>query len=401
MPVLGLLLLILVHLLPTNPMKQHVADSYEVISRESNSASEVIIPGFNATLTGNFTDSLMLQNAIYNNPAHNAFEQALKVYRHEIGDANYWLPFDSLTDYLNTGDTSSEVNYQRYWHGYLVFLKPLLLVTSLNSLRLFSAALQLILVGLCIMLLSKKGHTGLALSFMASLPFMFFFTSFASLSLSICLYIMLAGIMMYLLFEKYVSKNLLIYFLILGMVTSYFDFLTYPLVTLCFPLCIVLALNIKDTKKSLLDMLIYSAEWAVGFVWMWGSKWVIGFIFGGKDALSDALSTVAQRTGNTDGFNKLTGLFNTLKLNLSPFMNWGFVLTLVIIVGIIIAYFISNKNKQTKLQNIVPFICLSLYPLVWFFLTENHSSEHWMFTCRILSVSVFALLSGVIAIRKE
>ena len=168
---IGLLALIAVHLLPTNLMKDHVFWSLEMIEKEFT--DEVLIDGYNSTLTGNFTDCLMLEHAVYSNPNHTILEQVLQMYRGETyyheADPDGWWPGQSLIDYLSNIPQPREVTYGRYWHGYLIILKPLLLITSFNSLRLFNAAFQLTLVGFVAVELCKKGAFSFAKAFIMPL----------------------------------------------------------------------------------------------------------------------------------------------------------------------------------------------------------------------------------------
>lgn len=62
-PMIGLLLLFLVHLFPVSGMKEHVYWSLEMIEQEFE--DEIVVDGYPSTMTGNFTDCLMLQYAIY------------------------------------------------------------------------------------------------------------------------------------------------------------------------------------------------------------------------------------------------------------------------------------------------------------------------------------------------
>ena len=71
-PIFGLLLLLLVQQLPTEPMRQHVYWSMDMIEQEFT--DELVVDGYRSTLTGNFTDCLMLEHAIYNNPEHSSLE---------------------------------------------------------------------------------------------------------------------------------------------------------------------------------------------------------------------------------------------------------------------------------------------------------------------------------------
>lgn len=392
MPAAGFLFLLLVHLLPTERMKSNVYSSIDTI--EAECFDELLVDEYKATMSGNFTDCLMLHYAIYDGD-HSTLDQSLNMYRSESDPEEEWWPGRSLLDYLNGVEISKEVSYPRYWHGYLVFLKPLLLFTSLNSLRLFNAGLELLLLALILISFSKKGYSKLALSFAASLPFMFFFSSFASLSLSICMYILLIEMLIIANFNEKLNQKerYTAFFLIAGAATSYFDFLTYPLVTLSIPLIAVIVMNEKKISKSFISMIKHSIFWAVGYVFMWASKWLIAAAIFGKGAIGDALNTISQRTSSVEG-GRFAGFLNILKLNLSPFANRAFALILLFIVIIVAVEIIKTgifKNLAGLLPRI-PLLLIGITPFVWWFVTSNHSMEHWMFTCRIFSIFVFALL---------
>lgn len=143
---LGLGALLIVHLLPCTSMKEHVYWSLEMIEKEFD--DEVLIEGYRSTLTGNFTDCLMLEYAVYSSDQHSLMEQVLNMYRSEsCPEEDGWWPGYSLKDYLTGTPQPREVSYSRYWHGYLIFLKPLLFLTSFNTIRLFQAAVQLLIWG--------------------------------------------------------------------------------------------------------------------------------------------------------------------------------------------------------------------------------------------------------------
>ena len=397
MPIAGLILLLLVHLLPTSKITANVNSSVESIKAECT--DELVIDDYNATLIGNFTDCIMLQFSIYKG-GHSAFDQALNLYRNEVGNEEEWCPGLSLTDYLNGAPTKLEVSYPRYWHGYLVILKPILLFTSLNSVRLLNAGLQMILLAASLILFSKKGHLKLAFSFAVSLPFMFFFSSFASLSLSICMYIMLIEMLLIALFDEKLSKNegYMTFFLIAGCATAYFDFLTYPLVTLAFPLIAVLAVNKEETKKNYLSLLKYSLTWGIGYVFMWASKWVIALIFTGKNTISDAVSTITARTSSATDTGRITGYLKVLKNNISPFANRAFALLTLLIIAITIVLIIKNGLKKyfNGFAQRIPVLLIGLIPFVWWFVASNHSYEHAAFTCRNFAIFVFAIVFALL-----
>lgn len=400
-PILGVLLLWGVHLLPTDPMRSHLYWAEESLWQDIE--NEVQVVGYPASLFGAFTDCLMLEHAIYHNPEHSAFSQAMHMYRAESfydeKDPSAWWPGVSLLDYLNNVPATREVDYSRYWHGYLVVLKPLLLVTSLNALRLFNTAAQLMLLGLVLILLSRRANGKLAFTFVASVPFMYFFGMYFSLSLSICYYLTTFSMLLMLLLQKRLEKEgrFYLFFLVTGMATSYFDFLTYPLVVLGFPLIVYGYMYFKKNRKDFWKIAVLSGFWGVGYAFMWGSKWIIMDVVYREGIIQNALSTIFSRTSGV-AQNRILGLIKVVRSNMSPFINWGFVLFALMLVLVLFGIFYRNK-KKLNLKNIgyLPvFLTIALMPVAWFFVTENHSAEHWMFTCKILSVTVFAVLAGVV-----
>lgn len=401
-PLLGLILLIAAFLLPVDSMREHVYWSMDAISEEFD--DEMLINGFKASLTGNFTDCLMLEQAIYENKEHSLLNSVLHIYRGESSfSKDEWMPGVSLADYLG-GAEQLEVEYSRYWHGYLIVLKPLLMIFSLSSLRLFNSALQLLCVGICVILMTEKKRKGLAPAFLFSLPFLYFVSTFASLSLSICLYITLFGVIFLLLKEDYLKekKALCLYFLILGMFTSYFDFLTYPIVTLGFPLCVCLYSDKSKAKESLLHTLVYSAEWGFGYIWMWASKWIIADVLSDCTTIKDAMHTISERTQSAEGYSRGSGFLQVLKSNLGEYANRGFaVLTCLIAIMVLCVLIKRIKNVKEGISSLIPFLPVAVYPFAWWFLTQNHSSEHSMFTCRIFSVCIFALLTAIASMTED
>ena len=402
--ILGLLALVVVHLLPTQQMRENVRWSIDMIEKEFS--DEVMIDGYNATLTGNFTDCLMLEHAIYSHENHSVLEQVLHMYRSETYyDENYedgWWPGQSLKDYLGNVPQPREVTYGRYWHGYLVIIKPLLWLTTFNTIRLFNAALQLILAGFVAIELCKRGADSLAKAFMVSLPFMFFVSSFASLSLSICLYIMLVSVLVQLRCKEWLKAQgrYEIFFFVIGMATSYFDFLTYPLVTLAYPLCVFLYFNEDNTRKHLKSLIVCSIEWFVGYGGMWALKWTLSDLLTNSNIIKDAFFTVFIRTQSAENATRFEGFFGVVAKNVQVYLNWGYLLLFIAIALYFLVKILQKgiKGVVLKMPTECCFFLLACYPFAWYFVMQNHSEQHWQFTCRIMSITIFAGITGIIRI---
>lgn len=390
--IVGLVALLAVFCIPVESMQSHTYKSLPMLEKEF--ASYTIIESYLGSMTGTFTDCVMLGNAIYADKDHSLLERALYVYRLESSEGEGWAPGYSLRDFLE-GKPGRELAYARYWHGYLVILKPLLWLADFNSIRMFAAILQFVLVGILIMKYAKRGENFLSVAFMVSMPFLYFFGLYASLSLSICFYILMAALLVQ---ERWHEKLLekggyLEFFLLVGMATAYFDFLTYPLVTLGYPLCVALYLGNSGWKNSVRHLISYSAEWMVGYLGMWAYKWILTDVLTGGNIIADAINTIQYRTAAAQEKSPVFGYVFVLKRNLSVYVNWPFVL-FILVIGFVLCFLLWKRrkdilNKGTLAQSIALALVV-LLPFGWALIVQNHSYEHWMFTYKIFSISVFA-----------
>lgn len=395
--VVGLIALLLVFCIPVDRMQQHVGQSLTMLERDFN-AEEAIV-GYPASNIGSFTDCLMLEHSVYENAEHSLLEQVLYMYRTESYQGDGWAPGESLVDYLSGVPQTREVEYSRYWHGYLVILKPLLYLMSFNAIRVLASAVQFFLVGWIVMQCGQMKEKALGMAFLASIPFLYFLSMYMSLSLSICFYLMAVLVLVQLKWndkleqlQKYGE-----FFFVAGMLTSYFDFLTYPLVTLGFPLCICLYLSGKEWKDCLKRVLGCSVAWGAGYLGMWAMKWLLTDILVGGSTIKDALGTILQRTGEASGHSRWSGFGTVIFENLSAYTNWAFYLIVFAVLLVSIVAIAKNRKclQRKSLGCAGSIVLVAFFPFVWFFFTQNHSEEHWMFTCKIFSVSVFAFVCAV------
>lgn len=402
--VCGLVALLGAFAIPTDKMQQHTAQSLPMLEQEF--AAGDAVEGYPASCIGNFTDCLMLEHAVYESTECSLLEQVMYMYRPESGKGEGWAPGESLVDYLSGVEQPRVEEYSRYWHGYLVILKPLLYLMSFNAIRVLASCVQLFLVGVIVMECGQRGEKSLGMAFLAAVPFLYFFSLYQSLSLSICFYIMAVLVIIQLKWNEKLEQHGWYgeFFLLAGMATAYFDFLTYPLITLGFPLCVCLYLNGKQWKEDFKRMFVYSAAWGMGYLGLWAAKWLLTDFLVGGSTIKDALETILTRTDSASEQSKLAGFGVVVQTNLSAYTNWAFYLVmLAVFVGVGGRLLSRCRKKADKLQwgHAGVILSVALFPFGWFFVTQNHSQEHWMFTCKILSISVFAFVCGVGALVKR
>ena len=129
-------------------------------------------------------------------------------------------------------------NYSYYWHGYVSILRPLLLLFDYSELRILNGICQGILVLLLAFIIGKEKGPGHVL--MLGTSWLLLNPSALSLSLQYTwvFYIAFGGTLVLLRKRAYFSSGLcyVYFFIAMGMLTSYFDLLTYPLLTWGIPL---------------------------------------------------------------------------------------------------------------------------------------------------------------------
>lgn len=192
--------------------------------------------------------------------------------------------------------------------------------------------------------------------------------------------------------EWFLNNNrLIIYFLIMGIVTSYFDLLTYPLVTWGIPLLLVLAMS-SSSEVSFSKLCMFSSSWLFGYARMWIGKWILGSIVLKKNLFADGLENLIFRTSHVSP-DKITpiNIFYNLGEHLYKYANIVYIaLILLIFVPLVIAVYRNRKNIKWKtcLQNNGIYLLICLAPVVWYQIALNHSVHPYTF--RILWISVLS-----------
>lgn len=405
--VLGTLLLTLVFCLPVAQMKEHVAVSTDDMIMDESEISEDAFSQYIWKEKETYTDTIMVQNAIEKIEGKNVFEHAMWVYHSDL-EEDIWTPEASLQAFCE-GDTEQMYlhEYSRYWHGYLIYLKPLLLLFSWKQIVWMGIGVQILLMMAVLIVSLKKKRIGIAITMFAGFLFMKPILVLISLTMSVCWIITLAVVLYMLLYHDRIEEKKAYpeFFLMVGILTSYFDFLTYPVVTLGFPLCAYFLLKKgADLKENIQKVFGYSICWGIGYAGMWAMKWVIADITLHTGTIKDAVWSIIGRTESIGGRPRMNGGFYVIGLNLQEY-GWeiypiavALLLTAVIAVVIAGSYKLSAKLVLVKL---VPFAIIFCIPFAWIIVVQHHSALHARFTFRILSVAVLSICCMIFSLINE
>ncbi|WP_407374116.1 hypothetical protein [Methanobrevibacter sp.] len=379
---LAFLLIVVAYSFPTENAYANVVKDASYFSKNLHPS---VIPGYDTTKLDLYTDSEILSQVSYYNKSISLIDNSMIVYS-TIGK--------NFTKYAD-GDFDNNVlrEYPRYWHGYLAVYKPLYNFLDYNAVKVLELAFEIVMIAGIIRLMFENNLKNYIVPFILSI--MLIHPEVIGLSMQYFAVFNITLISVYALirFKDYILKdNRFFYYLfIIGMVTNYFDYLTYPLITLGIPVIFYLLLD--EDRKSLRDnvlmIILFGVTWAVGYAGMWLSKWVISSVILNENIVADGFNRFLLRSSGGD-FTR----FDAVLKNVFIYKKRAY----LIIGSLILIYYIKrligvrNDISMDRLRQAAPFLILALTPFVWYFIASNHSYIHYWMTYRTLFIFFFAIL---------
>ena len=398
---LGVLAMTCVYILPTGRMLTQADRSLPIFETEGTGFFWAPLEP-SARLDG-YTDAIMMQTAVYVRD-ENPLKAAMRCSRMEFSEGKL-APADSLKQYVYGNRSGQVLDYARYWHGYLLFLKPLLLFFSLSDIRMLNGALQLILA--CAVLLTAYRKRGLRLALPLGLALLAInpISTALSMQYSSIYYLTLLGALVMLLTESWDRKWGYLVFLFLGVGTAFFDFLTYPACAVGICLGLQALMSQSNRRDRLLKTIGSGTAWAFGYGGMWSGKWLAASLITGTNALSDAMEQIQYRSGGivTAAEGGAEATFGAVvSRNLGVFINPAAVLILLALLGVLVWLLLTKRCRfAPEKSSFLSLLIVFAVPFIWYFLVRNHSMVHYWMTHRNLAAAAFALSGFVCFSMKE
>ena len=328
------------------------------------------------------------------------------------------LMYESLIqnrDYYNPIQAAMSINqYPRYWHGYQVLLRPLTVVFQVQELRYLGMLTFHLLFFWSAWLMAKKTKPLYAMFYVLTvasgyvvfLPVCFqFLTTFLVLFVSLIV-----------LLRRY-DKNKplpavkwMLYFFVVGMVENFFDFLTYPILTLGIPLVLLLWLRVRDEQADFRGnfwfMFKASLSWFFGYALTWISKWLLSAAILGVRYFWRTMSVVQYRLEGSE--EEPLDRIGTIERNIKAWLNVqdggvissSKIIILLLLVAVVLIFWRKLKDWKT-VGAYLPILFVALYPYIWYLVMSNHSQIHYWYTYRAQLVALFAGLVFLAAILRE
>nr|MCR5031438.1 hypothetical protein [Lachnospiraceae bacterium] len=371
--IIGAILITAANYIPVNPMTRQA--SLEELDKEGLFPA---LPGlvysdgdFHSFDPGTLelaTDALMVKMALYEGEGQGIY-QAFYAY-----------------------STHFEEEYSRYWHGYVVLLRPLLYFFDYWEIRILNGILQMLLVFALAMIVGKARGMKYALAIVSVYILLMPMALAFCLQYSWIFYVTIG--MMWLLAGKkeYWLSNgrYCMFFALTGCLAIYFDLMTYPFISWGLPVVLLLLLSEESSPLGHLRQVVASGIcWLAGYLGMWVMKWIIGSAVLRQNLFARAMEEMKLWlfNGEDQGLS-FSERMVVLYENVSTYTYKLFVCLLLIWFCFFVYRWIRYGIKVSAKTPALLLITVGCF--VWYFVMAGHSQMHHIFTHRIFTVPIFA-----------
>ena len=409
-----IMLLVVSSMIPSSLLEKNVKESSETLNLDGEKKEFNLLYKEENIFT--FTDALMI-NTAYSVDSTTPMKSPLLARKNYIPgqtkkvhvDSQYNLGATSKYKNPKTGDLyqtkelyglmhgekiEDSFEYARYWHGYLVILRPLLAIFNYSAIRILLLIITLLLIGTLGVLLYRKIDLQTAIIYMLGFISISIWIVTKSINESfIFIFALISTI--FLLLRKDKMKDYFLFFFIIGSITNFIDLLTAPIVTLGLvgtTYFLMLQkenrnITIKEYAKEIIKICI---AWGLGYGLTWVIKWILVQLLYNRDLIMQSIEQAKFRMIVPKKYN--VTIMEVIKVNLA-FLSIN---TILILLGFIVIYIIYNliKNRNEEIdfkhnfKRSIPFIFISLLPIIWYVVLKQHSIKHSFFTYRILIITI-------------
>ena len=397
------MLLSLAYCIPFDWMQANLEESATQLSSEGEYPAHYASLG--ETKYDNFTTAIMLNEAAHcgGNPLVESLSNPLS----ELDDDK----LGALGAYVRNpaDDALRSGSYPRYWHGYLLVLKPLLIALDLREIRvLFQAAFFALLAAVVVGLVRRCDTLGAVASIVLCTTFGLFGAAdaAATLPLFFSFALSVAGMLWVLSARCCSLAGVSCRFLVLGALTVYFDFLDNPLLTWGLPAAVLVICAVADWRapagssgleltrpvrgdyatagvSKVASLLVVSAlAWIVGYGGFWAVKWALAAAVTGTDVVALALDKIVVRSGYGE-VSPLDAVWqNLLMMGKARYV---IIALFAACTFLVVVVFCAHKRATSCgegsslgsfLVLSVALLVISASPYVWYAVLSEHSAVH-------------------------
>ena len=308
--------------------------------------------------------------------------------------------------YCTLAGTPPNKDYSRYWHGMAALIRPFMLFTDIDGIKLIGTITAFVLLAVNTALLIIKRQYFASGALVAALMCVHVWNIGISLEYQPAVLVTLALLPLYILFEKN-DGALSIFAVISGVMIAFFDFLTCETLTILIPLLIVFIMRKQDNrlpefKDCFLLTMKCGTAWFLSYAGAYLVKWSAASLVTGENKFAAALTSVEERLiGEAEELDPVAQFFLAPLANISTLfggygrVSWGNIAAGLIISAVVLGsvfYLFRSSEKYDRSFSLMMLI-LGALPFVRFFVLNNHSYLHEFFTYRALASTILALFA--------
>lgn len=307
-----------------------------------------------------------------------------------------------------TGDT---MDYSRYWHGYRVYLWPMLGHLDLQQVRYVNALLVLVAAAVFLVgLRAAIGSTPAAMFCVVFLGLTDLWRIWVITTHALSMELILAGAGLFALAFKRTRSAAVAVVLaaILGALFNFIDFLVNPPLMPMLLGFIVMAVagaragaparRRPDPRAGLSTAVLTVAGWFGGYGLTWGSKWMLATWLS-ADPTRTMAGIVNQIAFRLNGLEEGSRMFRiplvpTLEMIMTSFVSIGIIP--VAAMATVIALHVRDARSGFRRARFAWLIAPTSISFVWFELLSNHTQLHPHFVYRSAAAAIAIVLTALV-----
>lgn len=371
-------LCILVNFIPKSLVSENIVKSVESIEN----IDEKLFDSIEQSRVNNLTEIYSLETIYYAQPGLKSillpeYNEIRKDDLTYIRTAINMLNIDSALD-----------SYPNYAVGQNILLRPLFMKFDITQIKMFNLELLIILTVLFIVICEKQKIRPLWISYVLSLIVTQSFLSTVSLQYMPILLIALITSIIILCTRKEIN-NL---FIILGVITAFFDNLGLGIILFAMPQLVSLVKYHNFDEPANKKTIKHFLEWIISLVLAITIRTGLSyFIYRGFDlAYVKELFTVNGSLAQTIG----TGLYQNIvqilpmSLNNAPKAN---MIIFFVVIFIYMSFLYTYKRNGINKNKIISYITIGAFPIINLILFFGYSYQYNYFMHRILLITIMSM----------
>lgn len=387
-------------LIDTPALRENAAQAVAMLGEQQ--AVPELVGGFKSAQLDNYTAVLIVKTAAY--VGHEPLAQkALGGFRRDVPAQEGQAEWEAYASYADE-DTEpvGGLNYSRYWHGYTLPLRLMLCVLNLSNIQMLLLFAQLALLVAAALLMARRALSPLIPGFFtawflmmpAALGLCLQYAPVSLLTLAVCAALLAQSERI----DRLIGLPAL--FALTGMATSYLDLLTFPLVSLGYPLVLLLALRLRtgaDSRRLWREAFACCAAWAAGWACMWALKWLLNAaVFGASYVFEGIFGQTLLRL-SADSNGTAISRLDALRVNADVLLgkrSYQLLIATAALTSLLAGLRSAHRRGRIALRRDALALLLPLAAgVLWFLALANHTYQHYYFAYRTLTVAFFALFA--------